>query len=564
MKFPRFLLAGLALALGVSARAASTAELARGEVFAVVELTFAGPAQTAQDSPASAIEFTARIRHESGAPEYVIPGYWDGDGRGGATGDVFKIRFCPTQPGRWTIVEVRSNAPALAQQHVGATIVATASKQKGFWLVDEDSPGRRWYRRSNGAHDYIIGNTMYSFLSEMYYGEKPNGSDVARDVRGNAAYFKKIRFSVPGDLYPHPTVAPFLDDAGQPTYNGDYSHRPNPRWFRDRVDVAVRTAHESDLIADLIMCGVDRENSRAALRAAKNGGDPTPYFRYLVARYGAFPNVWFCLINEYDIRTPKYVGPQIRDFGIKMRSLLVYPNPLSVHRNAGHWPADLDSQPAWNDHLIIQKKLKTIPAAADFLREDHASPSGGRPVINDELAYEGAGDRYTEEDVVESHLGAFLGGAYGSTGFKSSTGRPGAPLPANVSVGADGLKPGEKLGQYFAGNFDAAEHTSADNLNFLRATIDAKITFWKMAPDESLFENLYADFRGLAWPGHEYVLGTNKARESLVAELPPGQWSVTRYDVMAKSATVLSMAATGRFTFAAPDSRAVLFHFKLR
>lgn len=565
----------IVLLLGLRASAAfaaptSAPELARGPVYSVIELTFTGPVQNPADAPARDVELTATLRHESGQPEYRIPGYYDGDGRGGLAGSVFKVRFTPTKPGRWNLREVKSNARELDGQHQGATLSATPAPAtaKGFWLVDEQSPGRRWYKRSNGTHDYIVGNTMYSFLSETYYGGRSNGSSVARDIRGNADYFKKIRFSVPGDLYPHATVAPFLDESGKPTYNGDHSHRPNPQWFQQRVDVAVQTAFERDLIADLIMSGVDRENSRAAIRAAHNNGDPTPYLRYLVARYGAFPNVWFCVQNEYNIRTPKYTASQAREFGQRVRALLVYPNPMSIHANAGHWDTGLNSTPAWNDHVIVQKKMKTIPATVAFMLEDHALGGGDKPVINDELAYEGAGDKFSEEDVVESHLGAFLSGGYGSTGYKSSTGRAGSPIPANiqVSLGADGLKPGEKLGQYFAGNFDATEHTSADNLKFLRETIDAKIAFWTMAPTPvaPVITNAHPDFRLLAHPGHEYVLGTNKAHDGIVIQLPPGRWNVTIYDVMAKRATSLGTDATGSFSFASPSSRAAFVHFKKR
>jgi len=210
--------------------------------------------------------------------------------------------------------------------------------------------------------------------------------------------------------------------------------------------------------------------------------------------------------------------------------------------------------------------MKTIPATVDFMLEDHANAGGDKPVVNDELAYEGAGDKFTEEDVVESHLGAFLAGAYGSTGYKSSTGRAGAPIPANiqVSLGADGLKPGEKLGQYFAGNFDPAEHTSVDNLKFLRETIDAHLGFWKMAPAPvaPTFANAHADFRLLAHAGHEYALGTNRAHEGIVARLPAGKWTVTVHDCMAKTSRTLATDAAGEFTFASPASRAAIVHFK--
>ena len=70
------------------------------------------------------------------------------------------------------------------------------------------------------------------------------------------------------------------------------------------------------------------------------------------------------------------------------------------------------------------------------------------------------------------------------------------------------------------------------------------------------------EFRVLAWSGYEYVLGTRAAQSGLVANLPPGQWTVTRYDVIGKASQVLSHKASGRFVFDTPDSRAVPFHFR--
>ncbi len=82
-----------------------------------------------------------------------------------------------------------------------------------------------------------------------------------------------------------------------------------------------------------------------------------------------------------------------------------------------------------------------------------------------------------------------------------------------------------------------------------------------MAPGTSIFENLDAKFRGLAWPGHEYVLGTDAAMRGMVADLPAGQWTVTRYDLIKQKSVVLATDARGRFAFDSPARRAVLFHF---
>ncbi len=514
--------------------------------YGVHEVLFEGPACGATDAPARDIELVTMWRHESGAPVYRVCGFWDGDGRGRPAGNVFKVRFCPTREGKWTLVETTSNAAQLDGRQEGYTVTCTASQHPGFWVVDEQTGGR-WYRRSDGSHPYVFGNTMYSFLSE-YDNQGPSGGNIADDIRGNADYFKKVRFSITGDRYPHPQVKPFLDDAGRPTDDGDFSHRPNPAWFHNRVDLAVQTAYEHDLIADLILCGPDTEDSRSTLQAAGNGGDPTPLLRYIAGRYGSFPNVWICLCNEFDIKKPRYSTDEIARFGRTMRRSLPYPTPMSVHASQRDWHPELNANPPWHDHVIIQKKLKKLPIAADWVARNHAI-GGNVPVIDDELAYEGAGDGWSEQDVIESHLGAFLGGGYGTTGHK----------------------PGNKQGHYFWGHFRVSEHLAADNLAWLRQVIDENIAFWEMTPVDDpdaadnalgIFRNVPPESRAMEWPGHEYVLGTNQERSRIRAGLPAGAWRVTRYDAVGKREEVLSGNASGGFSFDAPGSRAVLFHFK--
>ncbi len=523
----------LAIMLMALAAAPAAREAGRGPVYSVVELSFQGPRLSA---PASELDFAVRFRHASGSPEYRVYGFWDG-------GDVFKVRFTPTREGRWELAEVSSTAPELKGQRQGEHVTATRGRNHGFWVNDEASAGRRWYKRSDGSHQYIIGNTQYSFLSG-YAENGKTGVDIAADVRRNAEYFKKLRFSLHCDRYPNPEEKPFLDEQGRPTDSGDYSHRPNPKWFRERVDVAVQAAYEADLIADLILSGPDTEDARSTLRASRNNGDPTPWLKYIAARYGSYPNVWICLANEYYLRVPKYTEEEIARFGAIMKRFLPYPTPLSAHPNwSTLWSTAFDSLPPWNDHQIIQRKLKQIAPAADVIHgvwENRGGSPRNKPTINDELSYEGAGDRHSGEDTVEAHLGAFLGGGYGSTGHKT----------------------GEKTGQYFGGGFDASAHTAAPGLKWLRETIDAGITFWEMLPDHSIFPGLDPAFRAMGWAGREYVLGTDAQRKGLVARLPEGEWTVTRYDVLRRERAILATAARGTFAFDAPASRAVLFHFR--
>jgi hypothetical protein len=533
-----------ALILTAPARAAAADAVARGPVFSVVELAFKGPTCGPKDAPARDVTLAARFRHESGAPAVTVHGFWDGDGRGGAGGNVFKVRFCPTKAGRWILEHVESGAASLKGRNEGAAVLATPSGHPGFWTPDRKTPDGRWYRRSDGSHPYIFGNTHYTFLSRMTRrGPRRDDRSIAADVRANAACFRKLRFGVHGGRYTNPEAKPYFDDAGRPTDDGDFSHRPSPAWFHQRVDAAVAAAYEVDLVADLIISGPDTREARAAVRAGKNGGDPTPYLRYMAARYGSYPNVWFCLANEWNIKNPHYGAEEVRRFGRILRKFLPYATPVSIHGRPADWNRDLNADPPWHDHVILQGKIRRLDTSADFIARNVAR-GGGVPVVNDELGYEGKGDTFSRDDVIEGHLGAFLGGGYGTTGYK----------------------PGSKTGHYFWGGFTPEEHTAARHLGWLREIIDARIAFWTMRPvppAKTGFKGLPESARAMASAdGREIVLGTREAAKGIAASLPAGAWYIVRYDVVAMEEKVLAEGADGRFTFAAPASRAVLFHFK--
>jgi hypothetical protein len=83
-----------------------------------------------------------------------------------------------------------------------------------------------------------------------------------------------------------------------------------------------------------------------------------------------------------------------------------------------------------------------------------------------------------------------------------------------------------------------------------------------MAPGTGIFSNLHPNFRGLAWPGNEYVLGTNKAHKNIIANLPAGTWSVIEYSIIDQTSLILSKTARGTFCFNSTNNRAAMFHFK--
>jgi hypothetical protein len=498
------------------------------EQFAIKEWTFIGPAQSADDTPARDCTLTATLRHETG-DEVVVHGFFDGDGEGSASGNVFKLRFCPTIAGTWTIVETASNHDQLRGQHAGESIHCTASDSPGLWIADGG-----WYRRSDGSHPMIVGNTHYTFFSLQSH-DGPLRSDPASDIAAQAEIFNKVRFSLVGDRYPDPDLKPFLDDAGRQTDEGRYSYRPNPAWFHNRVDPAIAQGLASDVICDIITGGLDTFDSRSILK-----GDNLAWLRYVAARYGSYPNVWFCICNEWNIKDPSYTAGEMIAAGETLGQHLPHPTtPVSVHGDNGPWHDELNGE--WCDHAIIQWKLKTIPEAADAAAGSQRLAEG-RPLVNDENAYQGDGDGFSEEDTIEGCFGTFLGGGYPTTGEKYDN----------------------KLGQYFWGGFDAGEHSAADNLGLMRHYIDENVEFWKMAPlagDEAPFADLPEGFRVLGNSGSEYVLGSNSAAR-ITCDLPPGQWRITQVDLIAGETAVVAESAAGEFEWTTPGSRAVLTHLR--
>ncbi|GAG15768.1 unnamed protein product, partial [marine sediment metagenome] len=94
-------------------------------LYDVHEITLLGPTYGSGDSPTRQIDLVTKWRHESGQPSYQIYGFWDGDGKGGLSGGIFKVRFCPTKVGKWTLIETKSNKPELHGQREGYSIVCT-------------------------------------------------------------------------------------------------------------------------------------------------------------------------------------------------------------------------------------------------------------------------------------------------------------------------------------------------------------------------------------------------------------------------------------------------------
>lgn len=339
------------------------------------------------------------------AGEFTAPGEFTGRGestaQGGAArqldgfcdsddGRIFRIRFMPMVAGRHTYaVTFRHGGGELKHQ---GEFLARAGKRKGMVRVDPEHPTHFQFA-GTGEHFFYNGTTAYwllGFRDDAVIREsidrlarlKVNRIRVALSGRTESGMrWKEPMIESNHDfqyrLEPWPAARP--QEIANPGY--DVS-RFNLDHFR-KAERMLAHANRRDLQVSLIFAldvadaGVDPFG-----KANMGGPDEQRYYRYCVARFGAFANVWWDLINEWHLcRDEGWVAKM----GALVQEWDVYGHTASVH-GTGRFP--FGGQP-WVDYVMFQSW--DDHGAYDFMLKARASQAAtGRPlpVVNEEYGYE--------------------------------------------------------------------------------------------------------------------------------------------------------------------------------
>jgi len=188
-------------------------------------------------------------------------------------------------------------------------------------------------------------------------------------------------------------------------YDFDYT-RPNVAHFR-RFDERIGQLMEMGIEADMIlMHPYDRWGMNEMSAAACDA-----YLKYVVARYGAFRNVWWSLANEYDI-IPTKTAEDWERYGTLIARNDPYHHMCSVHNCIEYY----DFTRPWVTHLSLQR--------TDFYRTteytDEFMEKYGKPAVWDEICYEGnislGWGNITGQELVRRFWEAFLRGGHAGHG----------------------------------------------------------------------------------------------------------------------------------------------------
>lgn len=467
----------------------------------------------------------------------TVNGFWDG-------GQTFKIRWTPSAAGRWTYL-TQSADPGLNGKKGAIEATRPTAGSHGFLRRDPRNPYSFVF--DDGTRYFLFGNTFYGLISNALAG----GSWKTSVDRTRAIGMNKIRFAVS------------RRDLNAPLLPADKIDLP----MYQQLDEVVRYLADKDIIADLIFFQRNQVNAYTLEEAKRQ-------LQYAIARYAAFPNVIWCLQNEWEYtKQPKpfwsALGQQAsREDPWARRG--EYVRGLSIHQQTRYdWQFFGEN---WYSHVIVQLGVRNR-GKAHRGGDEWNLPKGKRerfpygddwgnfsivfnhgrnvPVVNDEYGYigepadetetgpDGKAIRYTREKHRHTMWGIYAGGGYGSAGDKNEY--------------ADG-KP------YFSANWhDVPEWDDVKRL--IGFFTGKKIEYWKMLPANDLAvggERVYV----LADPARQYVVYA-AAGGKFSIRLPVGKFQARRFDPRTAEDLALFTVTGGRSVeFSMPDAQDWVVYLK--
>ncbi len=333
---------------------------------------------------------------------------------------VYRVRFMPSHAGRYTytVSGGAMNAPVTGEFEA----VAPTGNNHGPVRVAGDS----LLIYADGTPHYSVGTTCYAWVNQ----DMTLQAQTLETLAGSP--FNKIRFCIFPKFYEfnrrEPITYPFerghgegldpalvqiqanrtywpLEQVPEMDYDFNYT-RPSVEHFR-RFDLRIRQLMALGIEADIIlMHPYDRWGMNEMGAAACDA-----YLKYMVARYGAYRNVWWSLANEYDI-IPTRTAEDWDHFGALIAENDPYRHMSSVHNCIEYY----DFSRPWVTHQSLQRSdfYKTTEYTDDFLAKYR------KPAVWDEICYEGNIDlgwgNITAQELVRRFWEAFLRGGHAGHG----------------------------------------------------------------------------------------------------------------------------------------------------
>ncbi|MCW1925341.1 DUF5060 domain-containing protein [Luteolibacter arcticus] len=324
----------------------------------VLELTLSGPSS---GNPFVEVQLSARFT--KGEETITVPGFYDGGG-------VYRVRFSPPDPGRWTYT-TRSNQAELSGKDGSFEATAATGDNHGPVRIRETFH----LAYADGTPFFQVGTTCYAWTHQTDELQKQTLETLATEP------FNKLRMCVFPKSYRHnandPTTFPFARAADGKAFDFERFDPANWRHLEQRIGDLRKLGIEADLI---LFHPYDRWGF-----AEMDSEADDRYLRYAIARLSAYRNVWWSAANEYDFMIPPLRDGQrgnkrMEDWD-RILSILEKEDPHHRLRGIHHASKLYDHSKPWVTHVSVQHR---DPSQILKWRERFQ-----KPVVLDECRYEG-------------------------------------------------------------------------------------------------------------------------------------------------------------------------------
>jgi hypothetical protein len=440
------------------------------------------------DGDPFAVPLAADFRHESGERIGGVPGFYAGDGE-------WVIRFSPTRTGTWRGTTASEEA-ALDGRELGPVECVASTNPDVHGRIRVDSENSRRFRFEDGS-EYVPLGFEFDWLF-AYHQAEPQECRQTLEILADRGFnhivmnlYAHTGFSDPErpDVYGPPDVYPF---GGT---NDDPDHEVlNPAFFDD-LDGVFEHLHDLGLVSHLLI----QVQNKGVNWPERNSPADDRFWRYVVARYAAYPNLLWDLSKEsYNLRRETGSHAYARDRIAFVREADPYDHLVTAHdSDRGRSPRRLSVDQSGEDH---------VDEAVDFVSDQIALDEAA-------LAPPETADRYVREatlryrDLDRPYLNAENGAEEGVESLQTFTREASTGPWEDVLLFTWAIYAGGGYSCYYYSNTawdlirPEPEPPGWERYADLRATLEA-FDLNRMAPAHELASRGYC----LAEPGRQYLL----------------------------------------------------------
>ena len=320
-------------------------------------------------------EIEVDVVFQQGDKQWKVPAFWAGDRK-------WTVRFAPPEQGKYTChVECTDKANSGLNGHE-QTLSVTAYTgdnpllKHGFLQVGADN---RHFEHADGTPFFWLGDTWWKCLCKRMTWEGFQELTADRKAKG----FSVVQI-VCGPYPDENFFAPSLENEGGQPYLADDMRVVNPKYF-DFADRRLKHLADNGIVPAIVGAwGRGDCNSMEKFGAA----NIKRHWRYLVARYGAYPVIWI-LAGEIPEETKAGKGPWA-EVATYLRSIDPYHHPLTCHTGHGRKLAKndipvIDFDMVGGNH---DERAAVAPKSVAIVSSAYATKPP-MPVLVGETCYEG-------------------------------------------------------------------------------------------------------------------------------------------------------------------------------